>query len=325
MSKSILIVGVLDVPGSTNIYMKKGFEALGYDVHEYNYRTIMNEIGMENMWQDLIDWTEDQKFDLIVFCKTNQIHPQTLDAIKRSGPTWYWFMDNMEVAKGINASTYAQNATFASATASNVAERFKSINNNAHHIFEGYDPSVYYYEDLPKIHDAIFIGNATIPRIQTINELKRKGLNVVIFGQGWPIGMDANAPVYAEDERIEICQSHMVLNLCHDNIIFSDRVIKSLACGANVVSHVCEDLLDFIIDLPLVKYSMEDPGDIADFEWVAFSNGSYDVKCPGFPEHCETLKPANYFHEFVKSNYSWEAVCAKIMKKVEDYNACTIR
>ena len=53
VAKKILIVGVLDVPTSTNVFMKKGFEKLGYSVDSYNYRTISKKLGeIELMWED---------------------------------------------------------------------------------------------------------------------------------------------------------------------------------------------------------------------------------------------------------------------------------
>ena len=292
------MVGVMDVVGSTNIAMKKGFEALGYEVDAYNYRTVQAERGIKPMWLDFMASLRKDTYDLIVFCKTNSIPPMLLDEAREYAPTWYWFMDNMWVCKQISASIYAQNATFASATASDVADRFKSINKNSHHIFEGYDPDVYFYEDLKKIHDVIFIGNATIPRIIEISNLRSAGVYVSVFGRGWPFGMNPNAPVFGEDERTEINQSKVVLNLCHDDVIFSDRVTKALGCGAKVVSQRCKDLLDFELG-----------------DWVNLYGNA-----ESFKEVAElTVSGPKCISETTKINYSWEAVCRGMLKKVEEY------
>jgi hypothetical protein len=280
--------------------MKKGFEKLGYEVVDYNYRTIASDIGYHDMQDDFENYINNTKegfFDLIVFCKTSGMYPPLLNHAKKIAPTWYWFMDPMSTANAMHASAYAQNATFASATSSDVTERFKSVNNNAYHIFEGYDPDIYYYEDLKKIHDVIFIGNATIPRIQEIAELRRLGINISIFGYGWPIGMKANAPVFGEDERIEINQSKIVLNLCQDSVIFSDRVIKSLGCGAMVVSQVCKDLLNSYIGEEIHFY--ESPEN--------FNNIISSLLM---------LKRDEKLADRINENYSWEAVCRGILEKV---------
>jgi hypothetical protein len=277
--------------------MAKGFRSLGHSVEEYNYRTKLKELGSEGMHKDFMSLINGRKFDLQIYCKVNQMNPVTLDLAKEAGPTWYWFMDNLGAAKQFSASTYAQNASFTSATASDVAERFGMVNSNAHHIFEGYDPDVYYYEDLKKIHDVIFIGNVTIPRIIEINSLRSVGIDITIFGYGWPIGMKANGPVVGEDERVEINQSRMVLNLCHDDTIFSDRVIKSLGCGAMVVSQVCKDLLSGFIGERVHFYQSPE-------------NFSQIISSLRMLEFNKTQ--ANR----VSEKCSWKTVCALIEEKV---------
>ncbi|MCP3968252.1 MAG: hypothetical protein GY718_18225 [Lentisphaerae bacterium] len=195
---------------------------------------------MNDDFERYIDNTATGFYDLIVFCKVNGMRASLLDYAKAVAPTWYWFMDPMSTAKAIDATYYAQNATFASATASDVAERFKLINNNAYHLIEGFDPDLYYPEDLKKIHDIVFIGNYTSVRYNQIISLRTLGHQITVFGNGWE---DANiTPVYGEDERIEMNQAKWVLNFCQDDIIFSDRIVKALACGANIISSECEDL-----------------------------------------------------------------------------------
>ncbi len=222
-------------------------------------------------------------------------------------------MDNMEVCRAINATAYVQNATFASATCSNVAERFSSVNKNSHHIIEGYDPEIYYYEDIKKIHNVIFIGNATMQRVQDISNLRAKGIDITVFGQGWPSGMKANAPVWGEDERTEINQSKVVLNLCHDDVIFSDRVTKALACRANVVSQYSRDLANLIqTGLP----AMEDRySNIHESEWIAITSKDMGE----FPKHIHHAEVQEKIDLYMAMMFSWKAVCAKILEETEAY------
>lgn len=311
-----MIVGVHDVKGSTNIGMAEGFRSLGHSVEEYNYRTKLKELGSEGMHKDFMSLINGRKFDLQIFCKTNQMHPYTLNHAKASGLTWYWFMDNFEACRQINAASYASSASLASATASDVADRFKLINNNAYHIFEGYDPNVYYREDLPKIHDYLFIGNATVPRIVKIQELIRSGLNITVFGYGWPVGMQVNAPVFGEDERTEINSAKTVLNLCHDKTIFSDRVTKALACGANVVSQSCKDLKEmvkwFTTD-PVRQKSVEE----TDADWIAIANERKNLST--FNEKTMVFNVEKNTASHMKNYHSWPAVCAEIIEKAGIY------
>lgn len=298
--KKILIVGVLDVPGSTNIAMKKGFEGLGCEVDEYNYRTVAGALGsFENMNKHFWMTVKDGKWDLIVFCKVNGMDPTLLDFAKTVCPTWYWFMDPMETAILIGASKYAANATFASATASDVTWRFSMINKNAYHMIEGYDPDIYYYEELRKIHNVLFIGNATAKRVRDLTVL---GVgNISIFGKGWPDGW-ASAPVINGDERTEINQAKWVLNLAHDDVIFSDRVIKALGCGANVISQKTKDLLMYN---GYVK-TFNTPNEFYNIINKLGCNIQYRIEL------------ANT----IKENYSWQAVCADMIETVKEKMEC---
>lgn len=295
---SILMVGVLDVPSSTNVFMAKGFENLGYTVKTYNYRTVAKQLGKEGMWRDFIEFLKaGGKYDLIVFCKVNGMNPPILDYAKKFGPTWYWFMDPMQTARHVNASAYAQNATYCSATASDVAERFSMLNKNTLHIIEGYDPDVYYYKEMQKIHDITFIGNATPYREVAIRQLRDAGFDITVFGGGWAgeAGNLPNPPVHGEDECIEINQSRWILNLCQDEVIFSDRVVKALACGANVISQKA-------VDLKVFKGYVETFESVKEFEQATRIGKS--------GEFLESIA------KLMKEAYSWEGVAELIMEVV---------
>jgi hypothetical protein len=318
--KRILIIGVLDKEGSTNIEMAEGFCSLGHSVEAYNYRTVEERLGTEPMWLDFMASLSGKKYDLIVFCKTNSMHPRLLCEAKEYGPTWYWFMDNFEVCRQIHAASYAANATFTSATASDVAERFKLVNNRAHHIFEGYNPKLYFKEDLRKIHEFLFIGNATIPRIIKIQDLIRSGMEISIFGSGWPVGMQVNGPVFGEDERTEINQAKVVINLCHDDTIFSDRITKALACGANVMSDNCKDLRE------MATWFVDNPAQQADIlaseaEWIYVVNNN---TCQITPMKNSLVIHTRGKEGHMRHHHSWEAVCASMMEKVRVHES-TIR
>jgi hypothetical protein len=309
-----MMVGVFDVEGSTNIEMAEGFRSLGHSVETYNYRTKLKELGSDGMHADYCSLVNGRKFDLQIFCKVNQMRPQLLHDVKDSGPTWYWFMDNFATCRLLHASTYAANASFASATASDVTERFEMINKNAHHIFEGYNPKLYYKEDLRKVHDYIFIGNATVPRIIALTDLRKEGLDISIFGYGWPLGMKANPPVHGEDERIEINSSKVVLNLCHDSVIFSDRVTKALACGANIISQTCQDMRELVkgfTDNPVQQKEIEDTQAC----WMSVINDKRFLPRPVFKGRTYVVYTDTNTETYMVNNHTWKAVARKLIEK----------
>lgn len=309
MTKKILIVGVLDVPSSTNVFMKKGFEQLGYETHAYNYRTIYKEIGMFNMWNDFRDFLMYKpQYNLIIFCKTNLMHPELLQLAGKYNPTWYWFMDPIGTAKAVMAQEYARYATYTSATSSEVVKDFKEVNENSYHIIEGYDPETYYYEDLEKIYDVTFIGNHTDQRTECILSIRDEiDEEIHIFGSAWPQPytgqVHVHSPVYNEEERKVINQSKFVLNLSHDGITFSDRVVKSLACGASVISQYCKDLDDKFPGATGMFNTAEEAAQLINEELSK-------------TQEAFALEIQKEMAARIKNNYSWKAVCQQILEKI---------
>ena len=310
------MVGVLDVPSSTNVFMAKGFEQLGYEVVAYNYRTRLKELGnVFAMWDDFKKFLRRKcRYKLIVFCKANQMHPEMLYQPAKA-PTWYWFMDPLATAEATIADEYAKYATYASATSSEVLKLFKKVNDNSFQIIEGYDPDTYFYEEVPdhrkpKLLDITFIGNATEKRIKDVgNLLNEINDSIEIFGQNWPKEFCSNTPVYNHEERDIINHSKIVLNLCHSNI-FSDRVVKSLACGALVLSQYCEDLETHLAEIQ----NWSDNSLLQLWDTPQSAHHLIDVYLKGDGLSKQTRqKLANY----MKENYSWKAVCKQIMETVK--------
>ncbi len=312
MTNKILMVGVMDVPSSTNVFMAKGFEQLGYEVDPYNYRTRFKELRtIFNMWKDFELFIKGKNYKLIVFCKTNQLNPQFLEVAKRAGPTWYWFMDPLTTARAVIAAEYAKYATYASATSSEVLELFKEVNKNSFQMIEGYDPDTYFYEDLEKIYDITFIGNATPQRVDDIFSLWKKigYTDIHVFGSGWDAMTGAKPPVFNEEERRVINQSKIVLNLCHSNI-FSDRIVKSLGCGAIVLSQYCEDINKEF-------HNIITGGDPSLLQlWDTPESAHHLINLYLKDKRGLPVITRNNLAGYMQQNYSWKAVCQSIMEKV---------
>lgn len=297
--KKVLMVGVLDVASSTNVFMAKGFAKLGYEVEAYNYRTRIKELGNQQaMWDDFMKFLEGKRYELIMFCKVDSLHPSLISHAREVGKTWYWFADNIEVAKTIAADLHVKAANYISATSSEVVDWFQESSPDVCQIIEGYDPETYYHEDLEKLYDVVFIGNATEKRIEQLGEL-RKTCDLTIFGNGWPEEFREQAPVYNNDERIVICQSKIILNLVHSNI-FSDRVVKTMACGGFVLSEKCDDLKQYFNKgLAIgIFYSVEDAVKQIGF-YLGQSVERYEIARRG---------------SGVVQKYKWENVCRNIFQ-----------
>ena len=302
-TKKILIVGVLDVASSTNVFMKKGFEKLGWLVDGYNYRTRMQELGNpQAMWDDFRRFLNGKRYGLIVFCKVNSLHPELITYAGQYGKTWYWFMDHLGAAQEIHADEYVKRADFASATSEEVCNWFRKLNPNTVQIVEGFDQETYFYEGIPKVYDVLFVGNATEKRI---NELRliRNGQTLTIFGSGWQQEFGARPPIYNEELRKAICESKIVLNLVHSNI-FSDRVVLTAASGGFVLSQACPDLeRHFQRKVHL--------------DWFRNAEEAQQLIHYYLEHHKEREKIAKSGMHYVRQKYNWESVCREILQKTE--------
>lgn len=309
LRKEVLIVGVLDRPESTNVHMAKGFEALGYTVVPYNYRTVKEALGSERlMWDDFLEFIENKTFDLILFSKVNGLHPDCLEQAGASGPTWYWFMDPLEIAKSIRASELAARCHYASATSNESKEYIQRQNPNTFLIREGFNPLVYYPRggEFSKYScEVAFIGNATSERVAFLREIVRHR-HVDIFGSGWPEDLKSHPPVFNEELRKVIHGTKIVLNFVRSNI-FSDRVILTMACGGFVLSEYCQDLEDVFVQ-----------GEQLD--WFASPGEAIEKIEKYLSDESGRKKIAENACKKVTETYSWSNVAENILKIVEDKN-----
>ncbi len=301
--RKVLIVGVLDIDSSTNVFMKKGFEKLGLHVEAYNYRTRSKELGSpQAMWKDFQQFLLGKKYDLIIFCKVNSLHPELIKYASQFGKTWYWFMDNLWVAQNIYANEYVKRADFASSTSKEVCDWFRQFNSNTFQIIEGFDPDIYFHEGLPKIYDLLFVGNATDKRINDLR-LLRNGHALTIFGNGWPEDFAAKPPIYNNELRRAICQSKIVLNLVHSNI-FSDRIVLTAASGGFVLSQWCSDL-----ERHFQRKTQLD--------WFRNAEEAQQLILYYLEYHEVREKIAKNGMHYVRQKYNWESVCREVLQKVE--------
>lgn len=239
-NKYIMIVGVLDSKGSTNIPMALSFMKRGFNIMPVNYRTIIKNKGMKYFESFLLTIVKEYKPELVLFSKTNGIAPYLLNACNEYSKTYYWFMDNIQVANAIGSRNFARVANYCSATSSEVVDFFRSVNDKATHIIEGYDNTTYFKEENDKLYDVVFFGSPTEKRVELLRQLD----NVTIFGKDWPSDMNTKEMVIESDLRKVINQSKIILNFVHGNI-FSDRILMTLGCGGFMLSEHCDDLTKF--------------------------------------------------------------------------------
>lgn len=275
----ILFVGVLDVRWSTNLEMKRALEQLGHDVDDFNYRSVAAQYrhridrlklfpidklasalhrvrwlpgmisnwywrraGRDKMRNLLMERVKAGVYDLVLFAKTDTLHCNAISDIGRYCPTWFYFMDPAETSSKVVAREFARRATWSSATSSVVAEEFIANGANAFHMIQGVDVDRFHYSRPSKGRTIVFAGTKTPDREQWIGSLNSAGFTVTCFGSGWDAG-----PKFSDELVQEYQHAAIVLNFCRDATIFSVRVVQAMACGAFVLTQMCDDLAKYFL------------------------------------------------------------------------------
>lgn len=300
----IMIVGVCDVPHSTNTFMAKALETLGHKVLRYNYLNYLKElVSQDRVEEHFIDKVKEEKPDLVIFCKTDMLPVSAHERATKLTKTHYWFMDPITTSNVMGAPDRAQACTSASATAMEVVNQFKENNQpNSFKIIEGVDTSLYYPISVEKSTDVLFAGSITQDRAVCVNFLRSNGVSVNLFGEGWPPVYKAGRPIYNEDLVNEIRKAKIVLNVTRTNS-YSDRVALSMAAGSMVITtEISEIHRDFDVDNHLITYS----GVHELVAKVLYYLYSVDKR--------EAI--ARYGCEFVQENFTWEKKCYQLLRGI---------
>ena len=305
---NVLIVGVCDVPHSTNKFMYDALvKLLGENnVTQYNYRTVLSEKLNDRvaMNKDLIEFYKASAgYSLIIFCKTDTLLPETLNYLSSETTTFYWYMDPIDTAFGHRADLLARECDFASAQSQETLDFF--MNNgvkDGHLILEGVDMEMFEeHPDEEKSIDVLFWGSAAPERVLVLRELKKAGINLAVYGSGWPPDLSHNYPLYNENLAKTIGMSKIVLNISRSNA-FSDRVLTAMACGGFVIS----------TEIPEIRKWFKNKEDL-----VLYCNTEHLVRLvnryldPANKEEYERIRKTG--QNAVRNAFSWEMQMTKLL------------
>ena len=231
----VVIVGVLDVYGSTNLYMAKAFMQAGYEVIPCNYRTILGQYGPKTLERTLHKLSLD-KPELMLFSKCNGINSSIIGRCSLSTKTWLWFMDGINTLKTVpEVIDHMTLADYSSCTGLGVAKLIKKKTGvDVHHIMEGIDPEVYRpsVQNSELLTDVSFIGTANQERSTYLQALVDNGYNVRAYGTGYSDEVHGgmfNMVCSSSSAMLAISAEH------ETNEYFSDRVFRYGACGSFVL------------------------------------------------------------------------------------------
>ena len=229
----VLIIGVLDKKGSTNIPMALSIIKQGFHIIPVNYRTIINKYGYAFFEGLVMNLVMGQKPDLVLVCKGNGIQPQLINEITQYTRTWIYNMDPGPTMAAVpEVRENARISTFSSCTAMDLAQEWKSVGANCFYMVQGLDEQIFKPVKPVKKYkaDISLIGTKTSLRDQYKEYLENAGLNVKFYGHGY------TDKEVLENEFSQVCASSKYM-LSLDSIAglhqdyFSNRLLRYLGCG----------------------------------------------------------------------------------------------
>lgn len=154
----ILFVGVFH-PFSTNVAQARGFKECGHEVIEYDYRAVASRIGISGRDNHLIALCQNEKPNVIIFSKCNQMHYKVVDECNKVSKTVMWYMDalhnfDLELQEKIKRCTICISGVGL------VLDEMAKINSNSFYVDQCPDDQMnFMLDDFEYKYDVSFIGH----------------------------------------------------------------------------------------------------------------------------------------------------------------------
>jgi len=190
MKKIILVAGSMDPAKSYEYHnFQKPLEKMGYDILPFDFTEEMQDLGREEMNRKLLYTVKENRPDVVIFVPQNdQFVPEIVDEIGKFTITFGYLFD--DVWRVEYSRFWARHFNFVSTSDVNGVRKFREAGvTNAIYSPFACNTSVYCKRELPKIYDVTFVGQYHPYRAWSINYLRKKGIDVHVWGKGWPSGM----------------------------------------------------------------------------------------------------------------------------------------
>jgi spore maturation protein CgeB len=149
----------------------------------------MRTLGREGMNQELLAVVQREKPELVIFVPhTNQFIPEVVDEINRHAITLGYLFDDMWRVE--YSRFWTRYFRFVTTSDVNGLRKFREAGfTNVIYSPFACNPDVYCKKGLPKLYDVTFVGQYHPQREWHINCLRKAGIDVRVWGVGWPGGM----------------------------------------------------------------------------------------------------------------------------------------
>lgn len=208
---------------------EEGLKKIGHEVYHFYYDEFMNSLDILN--KELLNCASQIKPDFIFFnLYTNHVYTDTINKLNLISKTINWFGDDQFLFESFTR-LYAPLFTYCITTDKFSLEKYKEVHQNnviysqwPAYEGDGCDDKINNYK-----YDVSFIGAKNPVREWFLNELKNRGINISIFGNGWEAGPISNKEMYKIFKT-----SRINLNISNtDN--WDYRFLSSGFCSVNIV------------------------------------------------------------------------------------------
>jgi len=241
--KSIGMIGVFDVEGSTNIPFADAFE--NNSLWKYNYRTELQNKGALTRNQEIIEMAKRQ--DLMIFCKGNGILPEVYRECTKHCITCWIMMDSVDHLSNRDFLDYAQICDFSVVTTMAMKDALESagIRKPIYHMIQPISPDEFYPVEAEKKYDVVFIGTKSEKRDKILDAIREWGYSVKTYGHGY------GEYVTGEAFNRACCEGLICLAINNtDGMIdsFSDRILRYMATKSFVLTEYSYGLEKYFTD-----------------------------------------------------------------------------
>ncbi len=175
-------------PSLERCYFEEPLQHLVATVLTFDFMTVFQEHGKERMNRALLEMVCQEKPDVtIVSPYTDQFIPQIMDEIgKHTITLGYYFDDTWRIKY---SSFWAKHFTYVTTSDVNGVKRWRDAgcSNFVYSPF-GCNHRFFVRKNLTKVYDVSFIGGYNPYRAWCLQRLCRAGLDVHVWGYGWPHG-----------------------------------------------------------------------------------------------------------------------------------------
>ena len=174
----------------------------------FDFGLPLQERGQKAMNDELVAFVRERKPDLTIFCLyQDEFLPEVIDALGKEMTTLGYFFD--DTWRQSYVRLWAPRFDFFTTSSLSALRTYRDLG-LTHALYSplGYNHFMYQKKDLPVIYDVSFVGSIHGHRQWIVNQLKKAGIAVSVWGAGWETGR------LTQEQMIDVFnQSKLVLTL----------------------------------------------------------------------------------------------------------------